>query len=81
MRAKAYIKALPSLLQRQDIEDAYRIYVTDTLRYIAANTANFGGGSYPEVRYYDLVRPEKEETRTEAEIIAQVKKAWGGEEK
>lgn len=82
MRARAYIAALPSLLREQLIDDKYRQYVTDTLRFISLNTANFAGGQYPEERYhdlvYDLTHTQKVENRTEAEIIAKVRKGWGG---
>ena len=79
MRASAYIKALPFLIERQQKEEMYRIYVTDCLQSVAINTAKFAGGKYFEIRYYDMAYPQKEETRTEAEIIAHVKKAWGGD--
>lgn len=83
MGAKAYIVALPHLLREQLIENAYRLYVTDALRFISMNTANFAGGSYPEERYYslicDLVALRKVNTMTEDEVIAKVRKAWGGE--
>lgn len=82
MRARAYIAALPSLLREQLIDNAYRQYVTDTLRFISTNTARFAGGQYPEERYrdlvYDLSHDQKVETRTEDEIIAKVRKGWGG---
>ena len=86
MRARAYIAALPSLLREQIIDNAYRRYVTDTLRFISINTAKFSGGSYPEERYhdliYDLTHTQKVETRTEEEIIAKVRKnGWGGSAK
>ena len=76
MGARSYIKALPFLLKQQLTQQAYQIYVTDTLRHIAANTARFAGGSYPENRFADLVYPPREETRTEEELIAQVRKGW-----
>lgn len=82
MGAKAYIVALPHLLKEQLIESAYRHYVTDTLRFISSNTANFAGGSYPEERYSglicDLVAPRNANTMSRDEIIAKVRKALGG---
>lgn len=54
-------------------EKAYRIYVTDTLKCIAENTAKFGGGNYIKTRFYDVINiePEKESTeiRTPEEVI------------
>ena len=81
MRASAYIKALPFLLRKQDQEMAYQVYVAESLRLIGVNTARFAGGNYLEQKYVDLIEPKKEETRTEEEIIAQVRRAWGGDGK
>lgn len=81
MRASAYIKALPFLLRKQDQEIAYQVYVAESLRLIGANTARFAGGNYLEQKFADLIEPKKEETRTEEEIIAQVRRAWGGDGK
>ena len=52
--------------------------MTDALKCISENTANFASGKYMSVRYLDVINPKEEDDRTEAEIIAQVKKAWGG---
>ena len=86
MRARAYIAALPSLLREQLIENAYRNYVADTLQYISMNTANLAGGKYPGERYHDMVYDlthdpagtQAAEAMTEEEIIAKVRKGWGG---
>lgn len=77
MRASAYVKALPFLLERQEQETYYRVYVAESLRLIGVNTARFAGGNYLEQKYVDLIEPKKEETRTEEEIIAQVRKSIG----
>lgn len=55
-------------------EQAYRIYTTDSLKFIAENTARMTvqGGRVLNKRYAELVglaEPEKEETRTSEEII------------
>lgn len=78
MRARALIYALPSLLKSNAEEQIYRIYVSDALKIIGENTAKFSEGNYLKNRYLDLITPQKQEKRTEAEIIAQVKRAWGG---
>ena len=85
MRARAYIAALPSLLREQLIENAFRNYVADTLQYISMNTANFVGGKHPGERYHDMVYDlthdlpyAEKEAMTEEEIIAKVRKGWGG---
>ena len=81
MRASAYIKALPFLIKKQAENELYNIYVTDALRMICENTANFVGGRYPNERYAALILPQKQETRTEEEIIAHVRKrGWGVKE-
>lgn len=52
--------------------EAYRVYVTDSLKIITANLANSIGGSEVNVRYYDMIhgRPE---TRSSEEIISDIK--------
>lgn len=59
-------------LSEQRKATAYRIYVTDALRIIAANTAKFGGGEFIISRYCDIIKPPPEETRTGEEIIAHI---------
>lgn len=76
MGAKAYIKALPSLLKKDNENRLYQQYVAEALRCMSQNTAKMSGGIYPKERFSDLLNPQKEDTRTEEEIIAQVKKAW-----
>lgn len=58
---------------REQKEVAYRAYVTDSIKIACENTAKFAGGSYMNRRYIDIVNPPPEETRTAAEIIAQIK--------
>ena len=65
-------------------DEVYRVYVTDMLMCIAENTAKFanGGGRYIKKRYFDIVQPQKEETRTPDEIINGIKsKLKGGNAK
>lgn len=72
MTAKSYIAALPPLIERCIEKDAYRTYVTDSLKLIAGNTAKYVGGKVPAKRYIDIIHPKPEETRTADEIIEQV---------
>lgn len=56
---------------------AYRAYVTDALQIISENTAYpghyYGGkGRHMKERYFDVIRPQREETRTADEIIKEV---------
>lgn len=53
-------------------EVAYRIYVTDCLRMISENTANFAKGTYMQKRYAEFLRTPAKDTRTGAEIAAEV---------
>lgn len=52
--------------------ETYRVYVTDSLRTISENTARFGGGAVTKLRYYDVIHPNEEDTRTGDEIAADI---------
>lgn len=52
--------------------EAYRIYVTDALRVVAENTAQYVGGNYIKARYIDVVEPKKQDNRTCEEITADI---------
>ena len=52
--------------------EAYRVYVTDSLKIITANLANGIGGTEISERYYDMVHI-KIETRSSDEIISGIK--------
>lgn len=55
---------------------AYRIYITDTLKIIAENTArSVPEGKYPTKRYVEILHPVKE--RSAEEIIESVIKNAG----
>lgn len=77
MGARAILSALPVILKKQSLETTYRAYVTDALKIIAENTAKYAGGSHPKVRYIDLVDPKPKDTRSGAEIAADVIKKAG----
>lgn len=47
--------------------------MTDVLKILAENTARYASGSYMKSRYYDLIHPKPEETRTPEEIIGNMK--------
>lgn len=56
----------------------YRIYITDTLKMIAENTAKFAGGSVPKSRYAEIIEPKPAEPEKSAEeIIAEVNARCG----
>lgn len=49
------------------------IYITDGIKAIAQNTANFAGGSYLNIRYADLILPSDEkEEKTQEEIVENI---------
>lgn len=50
-------------------ERAYKIYVTDALLLL---TKKFGG-EYLKNRFYDVIEPHIEETRTAEEVIADIR--------
>jgi metal-dependent amidase/aminoacylase/carboxypeptidase family protein len=54
-------------------EMAYQSYIADCLKAIADNTANMYGGTTIRLRYADLISNEKPETRTEEEVINDIK--------
>lgn len=66
------MRYVESRCNEYDRDEAYRIYVTDSLKII---------GNL-DIRFYDLLRPGVEETRTPEEIIenisAKLMKAGGG---
>lgn len=73
MSGAGYVAALPGLVKERILNKAYRVYVTDALKLIAENTAKFSGGGYLKTRYYDVINPQPEETRTPEEIISGIK--------
>lgn len=60
-----------SYLQEQKNE-AYRLYVAETLRCISESTAKFAGGPYMTAKWDDIINPKPVETRTQEQIIDQV---------
>lgn len=44
---------------------------------IAENTANFAKGQYMKARYYDIITPKKQDTRTGDEIVEDIIKRAG----
>lgn len=54
-------------------QQAYKMYVTDTLRLVGENTAKQVRGAYIAKRYSDLIKPIPEDNRTPEEIIAQIR--------
>lgn len=51
---------------------AYRLYVADTMYFINGSISNFLGGQMMRNRLGELLKPQKEETRTPEEIISHI---------
>lgn len=54
---------------KMDEENIYKTYMTDALKVMCENMAKFTGGSFLNIRFYDIIHPGKIETRTSTEII------------
>lgn len=66
--------------EQEQREEAYRIYISDGLRFISENTTHSAfecGGKYLNLRYYDLIYPAKQDTRTAEDIIDHIKQGLG----
>ena len=60
-------------MEEYHLESVYRIYVTDAIKEAGASVAGIAGGKSMSKRYVDfLPGMQKEETRTEEEVKAQV---------
>ena len=65
---------------REQREEAYRIYISDGLRFISENSTRSAfesGGKYLNLRYYDLIYPSAPDERTADDIINHVKQGLG----
>lgn len=72
------IEYLYQFIQQYINERNYKIYVTDTLKMIAENTAKMNGGSVPNMRYIELVeRKPVEKEKSADEIINEVNAKCG----
>lgn len=60
------------MIKRQGEGLALRLYVTDCLQTIAENTAKKVGGKYVKMRFADIIKPQKVETRAAEQIISEM---------
>ena len=72
MAAKPLIVAIPVVVKKQCISEAYRIYITDSLKCISENTMRFNGGSAPGNRFCEIIEQKHQDNRTAEEIIGDV---------
>ena len=54
------------------LDTAYRIYITDAVKAIAENTANYAGGKAPTVRYADFLTRRMIEEMNGEQMVADV---------
>ena len=66
-----------SLFNRQAKEEAYRAYVTDTLKALNDNFAKHFGGAFYQTRYVDVVNPKEETDKSGDEIARDIIKRAG----
>lgn len=79
MRARAYIAALPALINAQRREEYFREYIAEGIRLISENTAKFAGGSYVTARYKPVREAKKEEKQLSAgQAVERMCKRLGG---
>jgi len=57
---------------RDNIRDAWRIYIAEGIRTISESSAKFFGGPYITAKWLDIINPQPEETRTAEEVIDHV---------
>lgn len=72
-----FLRYVIARLSQKERDMAYRIYLTDCLRFIGQSTAESaktagGEGKYITARFADFLHPKSEETRTGEEIIADI---------
>lgn len=62
-----------SAFSERQQEKSFRIYVTDTLSYIAKNTAKqVKEGVYVGKRWIDIIEPKKEDDRSGDEVAMEI---------
>lgn len=72
-----------AILKKEQEEKLFRIYLTDGIKAITETLTalNRGNGATLNKRFYELLEPHKEETRTSEEIKSTIlKKLRGGDE-
>ena len=66
-----------SLFQKEQEDNAVKIYYAECLRIITENTAKMGDGSYITAKLSDIINPKPVEKRTGEEIAADIIKRAG----
>ena len=66
------MRYVQSRIKKESMDKAYRIYVTDCLKFVSENTAKQAGGTSYNKRYFDLIDVKPEETRSSDEVIESI---------
>lgn len=61
LSGKALLAALPIKIKEHAEQKAYDNYIAECLRLISLNTAKYGGGSYIDQSFADLMAPPKQQ--------------------
>ena len=68
---------IPQHIEAYERERALKVYITDGLKTLTENTANYSGGKSLNVRFFDLFKEVKEENPKE--IITRITNKLRGE--
>ena len=72
---------IPQHIEAYERERALKVYITDGLKTLTENTANYAGGKSLNVRFFDLFKEVKEENPNEIiKRITNKLKGKGGEQ-
>lgn len=77
MGVRSILAALPALIKERHKAELYQSYVADCLQNISRNIAPIGRGEYISKRWRDIYDPTPKDTRSGAEIAADVIKKAG----
>lgn len=66
-----------SLFQKEQEDNAVKLYYAECLRIITENTAKMGGGSYISAKLADIINPKPVDNRKGEEIAADIIKRAG----
>ena len=72
---------IPQRIEAYERERALKVYITDGLKTLTENTANYVGGKSLNIRFFDLFKEVKEENPNEIiKRITNKLRKQGGEE-
>lgn len=57
-----------------DRQNAWNLYIAETLRKISESTAKYAGGTYTNVKWEDIINPKPAEKRSGKEVIDSILK-------